>query len=99
MRLRHAAALAALGALALGVAGASATRVGSSSLALPVTNGAVDASAISGSTLYIGGAFSEVGPDTGAFASIDRSTGSATPPLSPIIGSVRAVVSDRHGGW
>jgi WD40 repeat protein len=73
--------------------------VGPRVLAFPVTNGPVTASAVSGSTLYVGGEFTELGPDTGAFASVNASTGKATAPKSPLDGEVRAIASDRHGGW
>ena len=95
-------ALASIAGLALGVSGgSSAISARSSSLALPLpsTNGTVVASAVSGSTLYIGGAFSEVGPNTGAFTAISSSSGKAAPPQPRFNGGVSAIVSDHHGGW
>ena len=73
---------------------------------LYVTNGTVLSTAVSGNTLYIGGQFSEVGENSGAFVETDPSTGQFVP-RPPVVGyppgsgnqSVRAAVSDGSGGW
>ena len=64
----------------------------------PAVNGGVYSMAVHGSTLYIGGDFTTVGPDTGSFASFATSNGSAA--TAPAFGCcVLAVASDRAGGW
>ncbi len=58
-------------------------------------------------TLYVGGAFTFVGPNTGPFAAINAVTGQAIPPFAPTTidptpGTPRrvyAVASDGAGGW
>jgi trimeric autotransporter adhesin len=68
----------------------------------PITDGPVYAEALSGSTLYIGGNFSNVGPHTGSFATFATSSGQRAhlPPVTgPNNGEVLAIVSDGVGGW
>src|SRR5262249_27327028 len=63
-----------------------------------VTNGSVYASAVLGSTLYLGGIFTEVGARSGSAVPIDAGTG--LPLTRPLVaGTVRAVVPDGTGGW
>lgn len=65
-----------------------------------VTNGAVNAVARGGQTIYIGGSFSEVGPRTGPGVGIDSSTGQAQSNLPEISGgAIKAVAGDGSGGW
>jgi trimeric autotransporter adhesin len=65
-----------------------------------IADGPVSASAISGNVLYIAGSFTQVGPPTGAFATIDAATGEAIVPFPRVSGgAVTAVVSDGSGGW
>jgi hypothetical protein len=64
-----------------------------------VTNGPVNAVATSGSTIYLGGAFTQVGPATGSGVAIDASTGAALLPYASIAGVVRSVAPDGSGGW
>ncbi len=64
-----------------------------------VTNGPVHAAALSGNALYIGGAFTWVGPATGAGVPIDAATGLPEHEFPRVIGSVCAVASDGAGGW
>jgi trimeric autotransporter adhesin len=64
-----------------------------------VTNGPVHATALSGNTLYIGGDFTQVGPATGSFVSIDATTGVAGSAFPKVLGSVEDMVSDGAGGW
>ena len=64
-----------------------------------VTNGTVYAVQTDGSTTYIGGSFTYVGPRTGNGAPINISSGTVTSGYENINGVVRAVVSDGSGGW
>jgi hypothetical protein len=100
-RRRCLAAIAALAALALLPATASA---GLSSVADNdwVTNGPVAALARSGNTLYLGGKFSEVGPPTGpvvAFSGGSATPDGAFPQVSGGHAEVRAAIPDGSGGW
>jgi hypothetical protein len=63
-----------------------------------VPNGPVMASLISGSTLYIGGDFTYIGPPTGGFAALN-SSGAPDLSLPPVNGSVYAIAADGAGGW
>jgi trimeric autotransporter adhesin len=82
------------------VPAASATPPSSTPIAsFPITDGIVNTMAVSGSTLYIGGTFSWVGPDTGSFAQVDTTTGDPSAVIPPTNGSVDVVISDRAGGW
>jgi len=64
------------------------------------TNGKVSAIARSGNTLYLGGEFSYVGPNTGSGVALSAATGAALPvPPLHIAGRVRAVIPDGSGGW
>lgn len=61
----------------------------------PVADGWVYTSAERDGILYIGGNLSKIGPQTGAFASVDRGTGKFVPPSPAINGVVKcAVMSD-----
>lgn len=70
-----------------------------------ITNGDVYAVAPSGNTVYIGGDFSYVGPNTGGGATIDDATGRVLTPYAKISdrvdeeGIVSAVAPDGGGGW
>lgn len=67
-----------------------------------VTDGSVEATARAGSTIYIGGDFSEVGPRTGPFAAIDSSTAKPQANLPEVSGGqalVAAIAADGTGGW
>lgn len=66
---------------------------------LYVTNGAVNATVVSGNTIYIGGDFTSVGPATGSFAGIDGTTGIPDLTLPKVLGKVYAVAPDGAGGW
>lgn len=64
------------------------------------TNNSVYSSAISGNTLYIGGNFTFIGPQTGGGAPIDTSSATITPSNHLFNnGSIYAVVPDGAGGW
>ncbi|HKQ56618.1 MAG TPA: putative Ig domain-containing protein, partial [Candidatus Eisenbacteria bacterium] len=64
-----------------------------------ITNGTVNAQLLSGGTLYIGGAFTRVGPVTGSGVPLNATTGVAIPGYPQVVGDVLAVVSDGAGGW
>lgn len=65
---------------------------------LYATNGTVNAVVASGTSIYIGGSFSQVGPATGGAAPIDISTG-ALLGFPRVNGTVLALASDGAGGW
>ncbi len=64
-----------------------------------VTNGTVNAQVISGTTLYVGGSFTRVGPITGSGAPIDSATGAVIPSFPQVAGQVNAIAADGQGGW
>jgi hypothetical protein len=64
-----------------------------------VTNGPVSSSVLSGSTLYIAGNFSCVGPATGGGVDLDAGTALPRQGFPKVTGSVMAVVPDGSGGW
>jgi hypothetical protein len=62
--------------------------------------GTVNAVAVSGSTAYLGGNFSYIGPPTGSAAAFDSSSDSPTPTWPAISGSVYSIVAAAGGdGW
>jgi outer membrane protein assembly factor BamB len=65
----------------------------------PAANGAVNALAESGGTLYLGGAFTTLFPSTGSFAVVDDAAGSTLPPFPFVNGNVNDVIPDGAGGW
>ena len=64
-----------------------------------VPNGNVSDVTRVGNTLVVGGAFSQVGPPTGAFAIADAANASSLNAAAAIVGPVTDVVSDGAGGW
>jgi uncharacterized repeat protein (TIGR01451 family) len=67
-----------------------------------VTNGEVDTIARANGRIYIGGAFSEVGPRTGPWASVSAASGqfnAGMPQVSGGAGRVDAIVHDGAGGF
>ncbi len=63
-----------------------------------VTDSSVYDAVRDGKLLYLGGAFTYLGPNTGALARVHSTTGKATPGLPPVHGTVRALVTDSAGG-
>jgi hypothetical protein len=63
-----------------------------------VPDGEVKAMAVSGSTAYIGGNFTRIGPYTGSSAMFDSSSGNLKP-WPEVEGVVNAVAVDGAGGW
>jgi hypothetical protein len=63
-----------------------------------ITNGSVDAIVTRGSTCYIGGIFSRVGPYTGHGVPVDTA-GNPAPGFATVDGPVVAVAGDGQGGW
>ena len=66
---------------------------------LDIANGAVGPIVVSGNTLYIGGNFTYVGPETGGGVPVGAATGTAIAGFPKVAGAVLAVVSDGAGGW
>jgi trimeric autotransporter adhesin len=66
-----------------------------------VANGEVDAIALAGNVVYIGGQFTKVGPYTGYGVPISTTSGLCAPTFPKINGGniVHAVCDDGHGGW
>jgi hypothetical protein len=52
-----------------------------------------------GNTIYVSGAFREVGPNTGGGIPVDRRTGVASLPFPRVAGNVGCAVPDGLGGW
>ena len=64
-----------------------------------VTDGAVWAIVRDGTTVYIGGSFSYVGPNTGCGVPLSASTGSPAATFPNVNETVMAVAPDGSGGW
>lgn len=64
-----------------------------------VTNGTVNVATVLGSTVYIGGTFTQMGPAVGSGAAIDGTSGIALSPYPRIDGPVVCVEPDGAGGW
>src|SRR5258708_17215855 len=64
-----------------------------------VTNGIVVGLAHVDNTIYLGGSFTAVGPETGSFAVLDSDTAAVNLTLPKVTGTVYATVSDGSGGW
>jgi hypothetical protein len=64
-----------------------------------VTDNVVVATVVSGNSLYIGGGFTQVGPNTGSGVPLAGDTGLALGTFPVVSGRVAAVVPDGSGGW
>jgi trimeric autotransporter adhesin len=64
-----------------------------------ITNGTVFAIAEANSTVYLGGDFTYVGPNTGSGVPIDAASGSPVSSFPKVDGTIWAVVPDGSGGW
>src|SRR5689334_14320019 len=62
------------------------------------TDGSVSAMALDGNTLYIGGTFARIGPNTGGFATLNDATGALRAGWPRVEGLVGAVAPDGSGG-
>src|SRR4051812_44669235 len=110
MSRRHVARACMLALVALAGIGTASFAVGSTpagAVAVPpvawgVGGGglpSVRAIAVSGTTAYIGGVFTHVGPYTGSFVAIDGAAGTVVPGRPQVDGDVHAVAADGSGGW
>lgn len=64
-----------------------------------IPNNSVFASVRSSNTVYIGGAFTQVGPSTGCGTLIDMNTGNPNLSFDKVNSSIMTSVSDGSGGW
>ncbi len=63
-----------------------------------VANGYASSVARAGNTVYVGGNFTQIGPRTGGFVSLDPTSGAYDPHQAQTNGTVYAVASDGNGG-
>lgn len=61
--------------------------------------GRIETLSIDGTTLYAGGAFDYVGPDTGGFGIVDAIDPTAINTVANLTNGAGAIASDGHGGW
>jgi hypothetical protein len=64
-----------------------------------VTNGVVYAVSQVGNRIYVGGAFTQAGPNTGFGVALDPATGAWSPAFPKINGTVLVAVPDGNGGF
>ena len=64
-----------------------------------VPDNGVDAIVARTDVVYLGGAFTHVGPFTGGFTSLDAAGGAADYGMPKFHGIVKAILSDGAGGW
>ncbi|MFC1522159.1 fibronectin type III domain-containing protein [Elusimicrobiota bacterium] len=64
-----------------------------------VTDGTVYVTTTTGDTIYIGGDFTYVGPNTGGGVSLDATTGEPISSFPRLNGGFSAIISDGSGGW
>lgn len=63
------------------------------------TDGTVTAVVRSGNTVFVGGAFANVGPCTGSGVPLNACGAALPSSYAKVVGTVRAVVPDGAGGW
>lgn len=63
------------------------------------TDGTVTAVVRSGNTIFVGGAFANIGPCTGSGVPLDICSGAVPSRYAKVIGTVRSVAPDGMGGW
>jgi predicted small secreted protein len=63
------------------------------------TDGIVYAMARAGNTIYLGGAFMSIGPNTGGGVPLSANTGRARTHFPRVAGTVYAAIPDGSGGW
>ena len=64
-----------------------------------VTNGTVHAVRQVGNRIYVGGSFTQAGPNTGFGVALDPSTGAWAPAFPKVNGIVLTAVPDGEGGF
>jgi hypothetical protein len=64
-----------------------------------VPNSTVFSTVRSGNTIYIGGAFTQIGPLTGTGAEVDLNTGEVNLTFAKVNGTILTVIEDGSGGW
>lgn len=89
----------ALASLCLALFAALPSRAQTVDSTMWLPNDAVCAMARDGGTLYLGGAFTYVGPPTGGLVVADEVTAQLDPAFPRANGTVNDVVSDGAGGW
>ena len=101
-RRRLAASLLGVAVAASGLAGAlprAAATVNDTPDEMWVANGDVNSVVAAGSRIYLGGAFDQVGPNTGSGVALDAATGARPAAFPKVNGPVFAAVPDGAGGW
>jgi hypothetical protein len=64
-----------------------------------VTDGGVSSLARAGSTLYVGGGFTRLGPATGGGLPLGMTSAAPVPPFAKVAGTVNCVIPDGSRGW
>jgi hypothetical protein len=64
-----------------------------------VTDGPVEAVAVSEGVIYLGGSFAQVSPVVGGSVLLNSGSGAALPPYTDVEGIVNTVLPDANGGW
>jgi hypothetical protein len=62
-------------------------------------SGRIKAATVAGDTLFLGGAFEQVGPQSGTFATVDVDDASTIGAATTLTSEVTAIEGDGHGGW
>lgn len=62
-------------------------------------NGPINAAAVSGDTLYLGGHFTTIGPAGGSLVALDPTAAAYDPAFPRVSGTVNALIADGAGGW